>query len=743
MHARTRPPLVRLFAASLAVAIVNGCGGGTTEPTEDPTINLTINPTSATVEQGGSVEVTGTATVGGSFTGNATVTVSGVPTGVTGTVGAPSTSGNTTTVPVTVAVGAAVAPDTYTMTVTAAGSGVSSDQTFTLTVTAAPQYTLDVTPTALSIEQGTSAEAALALVRTNFTGTVNLTAEGAPAGMSVSFDPDAVTGDASTATVTVGGSVAADTYSLTIRGEATGTALDDRTVTLDVTVTAPAGPSFALSATPDELMLDQGQGALTVAKSSGPALASTGTVEVGVTRLNDHTATVQLDLVGAPEGVTASFSPDEVTGDMSTLTVEVGPTVPTGNYETSIRGQDGTLERTTPLMIMIDPAPAYDLSLDPEELTIQQGSDGTTTVNLARMNFTDEVTLVLDNAPTGVTGAFSVNPVSADASTLTLSVSAQAVPGQYDLTITGEASGLDDRSATLSLTVTEAVGFSLGGIDDITIQQGASGMRTVSIARTGGFAGEVAFAITPTPPSGLTVTVSPTSTTGNSVTLTATASASLTPQTYTFSLTGSATGQPDAQTSVDINVTQSGGGNVVLDYSVCDPEDRPLWLAFRDGSGAWTQVTGVNNVYSFSVSQPTVEVAIATGSPITTTEVEVAYMTQNELTSGMFLPGCGPDPVTKNVTFDASGLVGLEEGTLFMGGGLGLASTNGPGTINGVQLGTFDAVGFVQIPQTPGNERVFIRRDQDVTDLGAVDFALSGSETVAAASATITVSTLR
>ncbi len=60
-----------------------------------------------------------------------------------------------------------------------------------------------------------------------------------PTGVTVSFNPAAVTGTSSTATVTVGASVAANTYNLTVHG--TGTGVSDATTTIVLTVTAPAG----------------------------------------------------------------------------------------------------------------------------------------------------------------------------------------------------------------------------------------------------------------------------------------------------------------------------------------------------------------------------------------------------------------------------------------------------------------------------------------------------------------------
>ncbi len=737
-----RVPLLRLLAFSSVLILAVGCGSGTTAPTdEDPTISLSITPSSATVEQGGSVMVTGTATVGGSFTGTATVTVSNVPTGVTGTVGTPAVSGNVTTVPVTIMVGASVTPGAYAITVRVAGSGVSDEQTFNLTVTEGPSFTLAVTPAELSIEQGTSDDASVALSRTNFTGSVDLSASGAPSGMSVSFDPTSVSGDAAALTVTVGGSVAAGTYTLTIRGVATGTSVADATDELAVTVTEPVGPAYSLSVTPDELMLDQADSPPLV--QGRPALASSGSVMVELERVNGHTATVGLDVLGAPEGVTATFSPVEVTGDASELTIDVGASVVPDTYVLTIRGQDGELaERTTPLTLVIGAAPSYELGLDPAELSIEQGAMGSTTVSLDRVNFEDAVTLSVEDLPTGVTGSFSANPTTGTTSTLTLTAGAGATPGAATVTVRGTTGALDDVTVTLDLTITEPVGFSLGSIAAITIQQGQSAMRTVAIERTGGFDGSVTVTVTPTV-SGLTMTPDPSSTTGDSFVLTAAAGGSLAPETYSFEVKGNASGQPESVTTVDVTVIAASSDNVQLDYSTCSPDEQPIWMAFKDGAGAWTEVTGSGGVFSFNVTQSTVGVVTATAPSIFDTDVQVAYMTQAELVGDVFGVVDCSTPTTKTVDFVATGLATSEGGSLYLGGGAAFFSGAGSAfQINSVQLGTFDAIGFVQDFVTPGAERAFIRRDQDVTDLGTIDFSLANSEVVAAASATLTVGDL-
>lgn len=242
----------RILVASLLLFPVACSSGGDDNgsgPGPTPTIAIAINPASATVAQGGSASTTATLTRGGGFTGTVTITVQGAPSGVTGTASNVQTTGGVTTATIAIAVASSTAPGTYTLTVRGSGTGVTdASATFALTVTAAgpqPSYTMTVSPAALSVGQGASGTTQIAIARTAFTGAVALTLTGAPSGVTGTFDPPAPTGATANLAIAVGGSVAPGTYTLTVRGNATG--LTERTGTLTLTVTqASSGGNASL-----------------------------------------------------------------------------------------------------------------------------------------------------------------------------------------------------------------------------------------------------------------------------------------------------------------------------------------------------------------------------------------------------------------------------------------------------------------------------------------------------------------
>jgi serine protease len=97
-------------------------------------------------------------------------------------------------------------------------------------------------------------------------------------------------------------------------------------------------------------------------------------------------------------------------------------------------------------------APPFSLSLEPSHRAIVQGGSQPVAVQIARgRDFTGSVSLSLANAPNGVAGTFSRNPVTGPSTKLILRV-AQSVPlGTYRLTIRGTANGSLDTPLELKV----------------------------------------------------------------------------------------------------------------------------------------------------------------------------------------------------------------------------------------------------------------------------------------------------
>src|SRR5947208_474241 len=541
-----------VLVAGVAVAV--GCGTKeSTGPAADYTLSLA--PAALTIVQGstGNTTVTITRT---NFTDAVTLSLGGAPTGVTGSFNPAAPTGTSATL--TVSVGATVVPGVYNLTVYGSGRPGNRSTPLTLTVSAAPDYSLSLAPAALTIAQGATGTTTVTITRTNFTGAVTLSLGGAPTGLTGAFEPAAPTRTTSTLTVSVGTALAPGVYNLTVDG--TG-APGNRSTPLALTVSA--APDYTLSLAPAALTIAQG---------------ATGTTTLTITRTN-FTGAVTLSLGNAPTGVTGSFNPAAPTGTSSTLTVSVGAAVLPGTYNLTVAGTGTPGNRSTPLTLTVSAAPDYSLSLAPAALTVAPGATGTTTVTIARTNFTGAVTLSLGNAPTGVTGSFNPAAPTGTSSTLTVSVGAAVAAGTYNLTVDGTGAP-GNRSTPLTLTVSAPADYTLSLTPaELTVEQGARGTGTVTTTRTN-FSGAVTLSVGGAP-AGVTGSFDPAAPTGTSSTLTLSVGAAVEPGVYNLTVDGTGTA---GNRSTSLTLTVSATPDYALSLS-------PAALTIVQGMTGTTTVT--------------------------------------------------------------------------------------------------------------------------------------------------------
>jgi len=486
--------------------------------------------------------------------------------------------------------------------------------------------------------------------------------------------------------------------------------------------------------------------------SASVAQGGTTTVTATVTATGGFTGTPTATVTGAPTGVTILPTGVQTSGATTTITVavQVAATVPTGTYNLTVTGSGAGISSVTAtfvLTVTAAPASTYALSLTPTSLPITQGANGTVTVNLTRTNFASAVTLAAEGLPSGVTAAFNASPTTANSSTLTLTATAGATVGTSNVTIRGTATGATDQTATLALTVSAAASgsYTLSATPAaVSVPQGTNVTSTINITRTGGFAGSVALAVTGAP-TGVTATLNPASTTGNTSTLTIAASATATTGAATLTITGTATGVANQTTTVTATVTTTGGGsgNVTLDYSACTGSlaaEKPIWVAFQDGTGAWTRVTGTNDVYKFNVTSGKGGYAVTTRSG-TTTSTDVSLFTQAELTSAPIV-FC-TDEGTRSVTGTVAGLGQTDAAFVSMGDGTATVTAATPSfTLSNMLSGPQDLVAYRTslLAGPSASDRAVIMRDLNTASggsVGTIDFG--GSAAITPVSGTITV----
>ena len=313
-------PALRACALTALPILAAACSGSDGGPAaETGSIQLSVTPSSLSVQHGGSASLTVSLTRGGGFDGAVTLSVAGLPAGVTTRIAPTQLSGSVASSTVLVSVPPTVTPGSYTATFTVSGEGVPpATAAAELTVSAVPTYALRLTPAALTIQPGETGESAVAIDRTNFDGAVSLEVANLPAGVTAVFTPASATGSSSTVAVSVSAGVLPGTYPMTIRGTASGPGV--RTATL--TVTVPTPPAYTLNVSPAALSLQRGGGAI---------------VSITIARTN-FTGAVDLTLGTLAPGITGTLVPGSTTGTTSQLELQVASGVPAGFYQIALRG---------------------------------------------------------------------------------------------------------------------------------------------------------------------------------------------------------------------------------------------------------------------------------------------------------------------------------------------------------------------------------------------------------------------
>lgn len=297
---------------------------------------------------------------------------------------------------------------------------------------------LALAPTTVTVPQASSNSVVATVTRSGgFTGTVTIALVGAPAGITATVTdlPGAANTSEFNVRVHATSSVALGTYTMMIRASAAGQ--NDANATLTVQIVPPA--SFTMAIDPGSVTVNQG---------------ASGTAALTFTRTS-FTEAIALSAEGLPGGVTATFNPASPTQLSSTVTINASLEATPGSYDVTIRGNGGGAgNRSVPLTVVVLPAPAFTMTVDPTARTISQGASSTHTVTFARTNFTGAVNLSAQNLPAGVTASFDPAAPTGNTSTLTLATTSAVAPGPYTITVRGAAASLTDRTATITLTIT-------------------------------------------------------------------------------------------------------------------------------------------------------------------------------------------------------------------------------------------------------------------------------------------------
>lgn len=374
-----------------------------------------------------------------------------------------------------------------------------------------------------------------------------------------------------------------------------------------------------------------------------------------------------------------------------------------------------------------DPDPAtLSLVISPTSASVEQGGstmfDGTATLG---GSFSGAVTFSVTGLPAGVTviiGNVSTSGSTATA-TIQIQVGAGVSAGVYNGTVTAAGSGVNATAAyALTVTAVATGSYTLTATPSpVSIQRGASGDVAMAIARTI-FSEAISLAAEGLP-ANVTAAFDPAAPTSDASTLTLMVGSGAAAGTSTVTVRGTSS-LADVTTTFDLTITDPPAGGFMVDYSNCPAQERPIWAAYSDGlNQPFSVITPVNDVYDLSgLTQDVLGLAVVF-EDAADLDVTVDYVDTSGLPTAIDI--C-PVMTTKTVNATLSNTVGITTTTL--GPISRITGIDGAVQYIDVPEGNQPFVGF-SIDGVGSNDRMVIRRDQDIVDggtLGTVDFTAEG-----------------
>jgi hypothetical protein len=383
----------------------------------------------------------------------------------------------------------------------------------------APDFGFTASPTSQSVVQGNSATySAVITALNNYTGTINFSVAGLPAGATLTPPPPAVTNSGSspiTILTNNGATTPVGSYPLTISAT-DGVLVHTASVTLIVVSNAP---DFTFTASP---------ASQTVVQGSSVAYSAV------ITAVNNYTGTISFSVAGLPAGATLTPPPPAVTNSgSSTITILTnnGVTTPVGIYPLTISATDGVLVHTASVSLSVTAPADFTISATPASQTVTAGVNAGYQINVGSVggfngpvSFSLSVASTSQHPPAGAINPIaSINPTSLTGSglaALTVTTDTTTTADTYLVTITGTAANgtlVHSTTVTLVVNAPNTGDFSISASNLLTIKRGQSGSLPITITGQAGFAGTVSFSVSGLP-SPLTATFTPATVVGSGTT---------------------------------------------------------------------------------------------------------------------------------------------------------------------------------------------------------------------------------
>lgn len=502
-------------------------------PVVAQSIAVTLTESSLSLTTGGSAKSVGVSVSRSTFDGAVSLSVSSLPSGVEPSIVHPGT-GNSGTVTLQATTTAAPVSN-QTVTVTASGSGVAPvSATFSLTVIVAGVTITALSETSVTLTAGGAERTILVSIsRTNFVGSVTLSVDGLPAGV--------------TPAIIQPGS--GNSGSITLRPSSNATLVTNQAVTITASGSGVASgtATFLLTVNNTGITFSSLSETSVVLKAGGPASA----VTVSISRIN-FSGDVTLAVSQLPAGVTATLSQPGA-GNTGSVTLQAAENVNLFRNQTItlIASGAGIAPITTTFLLTVLPAVNVTFTLSETTVLLTAGGAARTIqVTISRIDFVGSVSLSVSGLPAGV-GATIAQPGTGNSASITLQASASAAPlGNQAITITASSGDTTLGTTTFRLSVTTSgVAISALSSAELNLTIGGEAQTiNVTISRIN-FGEAVTLSVTGLP-SGVTATFTQPGT-GNSGSITLQAAANATSaRNQTITITASGSGIPPATASL-------------------------------------------------------------------------------------------------------------------------------------------------------------------------------------------------
>jgi len=204
-----------------------------------------------------------------------------------------------------------------------------------------PVFKVSATPATQTVTAGEQTSYAITIDRKNkHTGSVALSVSGLPANATGTFIPNPVAGSGTSSSLgiktNVNGTTPADTYTLTIRGTSGSTT---SSTTVKLTVVEQSQANFSLTATPS-------QSVITADDSTSH--------DIDINRSGGFSSAVSLSVSGLPNGVSANYAPNPVSGTSAILVFTSNHNPKTGTYPVTVTGTGGGLTRAVSITLIVE-----------------------------------------------------------------------------------------------------------------------------------------------------------------------------------------------------------------------------------------------------------------------------------------------------------------------------------------------------------------------------------------------------